>query len=153
MLYALAARWVNEHVLAGRLALPASALSLQGASIGLLLVFRTNAAAARVVESRTLWGTLARHAVDIAQLVAVEAPPKHADAVCATARLLAASLWVLKGGLRDGEAALPHGAGGIRDALLGHAAGPSAAGHARQNGAGGIRDALLGHAAGPQLAA
>ena len=117
VLYALAARWVNEHLLPGRLALPAGALSLQGASIGLLLVFRTNAAAARVVESRTLWGTLARHAVDIAQLVAVEAPPKHADAVCATARLLAASLWVLKGGLRDGEAALPHGAGGAHDAV------------------------------------
>ena len=41
----------------------------------------------------------------------------HADAVCATARLLAASLWVLKGGLRDGEAALPHGAGGAHDAV------------------------------------
>lgn len=65
-LYALIIRWFNDQ-LGGALSVPSSTLSLQVASIGLLLVFRTNQVSGRVTEARALWGALHRHCSTIGE--------------------------------------------------------------------------------------
>jgi hypothetical protein len=114
-LYAVIVRWLNECC-EGRLSLPLAAVSLQGASIGLLLVFRTNQVASRVTEARALWGAVSRHCVTIADVVVCHVDTaRHADAVSEVGRLLASCPLLLKAGLRKREATLPSGAGGAHD--------------------------------------
>ncbi|KAJ1453323.1 Bestrophin, RFP-TM, chloride channel-domain-containing protein [Pelagophyceae sp. CCMP2097] len=106
-----------NFICGGALTLPAVAVSIPAASIGLLLVFRTNQANARVNEARKLWGMLGRAAVDAAQILSASVDPKHDDGVAKIARLLAAAPWVLKAILRDGEAHIESGGGGAHDAV------------------------------------
>eukprot|EP00929_Paragymnodinium_shiwhaense_P103317 TRINITY_DN66730_c0_g1_i1.p1 TRINITY_DN66730_c0_g1~~TRINITY_DN66730_c0_g1_i1.p1 ORF type:complete len:473 (+),score=46.37 TRINITY_DN66730_c0_g1_i1:49-1467(+) len=116
VIFSVLIRLINEQ-LGGVLSVPLAAVTLQGASIGLLLVFRTNSASARVSEARTWWGALARHCVTIADVLHCYVDTsQHADAVAEVGRLLASLGFLLKAGLRCGEASMPLGSGGAHDA-------------------------------------
>ena len=82
------------------LTLPASAHSLLGTLCGLVLVFRTNSSYARFVEGRTAWGSLIKHARDVARL-AIYIPDKNLQR--RLLELTTAYAYVLKTRLRSGR--------------------------------------------------
>ena len=82
------------------LTLPASAHSLLGTLCGLVLVFRTNSSYGRFVEGRTAWGSLIRHARDVARLSVYVPDDKLRRRLC---ELCAAYAYVLKTRLRSGR--------------------------------------------------
>jgi putative membrane protein len=67
-----------------------------GVALGMLIVFRTNAAYGRFWEARTLWGQIVNNSRNLVRMAAVYAPP--ADGL---ARLVAAYVVILKQNLRD----------------------------------------------------
>ena len=76
------------------------ALSLQGAAIGLLLVFRTNNAYSRLEVAREQWGDLIYLSREIVSkcVTALDYP-----VVCAVCRYICAMTWSLRDKLRDAE--------------------------------------------------
>ena len=82
------------------LTLPASAHSLLGTLCGLVLVFRTNSSYARFVDGRTAWGSLIKHARDVARL-AIYIPDKNLQR--RLLELTTAYAYVLKTRLRSGR--------------------------------------------------
>ena len=94
-------------------------LTLSASSIGLLLVFRTNQAAARAIEARKLLGVAKRRSVDVASYFAtatLSAPKKTARLRAVAARYCALSLWALKGAVRPGDAAARAAGAALLDA-------------------------------------
>ena len=83
--------------------LPLAPLTLQASSIGLLLVFRTNQAGARVSEARRAMGTITRASTDAAALLRTRGAA--AAAIDVASRYLALTLWALKAFVRPGDAA------------------------------------------------
>ena len=86
-LYAILVRWLDVQ-LGGALTLPAYSVTVPSSAIGLLLVFRTNQANARLNNARDLWGGLSRNLVDAAQLISCSVQTGHEDAVADLGRLL-----------------------------------------------------------------
>jgi len=108
---AFVAAWATLVALLGyRLPMSPIALQLQGTAIGLLLVFRNNAAYQRLAEARALMGKIillgreiASGAVTYLQADASDGQPSEtAYLVC---RYMAIFGWVFKARLRDGEKA------------------------------------------------
>lgn len=86
--------------------LPLAPLTLSASSIGLLLVFRTNQAAARASEARRLLGLVKRRAADLATYLALEPARDDGDRlVDVGARYCAFLIWAFKGAVRPGDAA------------------------------------------------
>merc|ERR1711966_401575 len=78
------------------LQLPLAPLSLQAASIGLLLVFRTNQTHDRLKEDQRALGGMGPLGREIMQLLVVHVTDEHARSVGHAARLLALYGWALK---------------------------------------------------------
>jgi len=57
-----------DHAIMPVLALPSQPFTLSSPTLGLLLVFRTNASYARWLEARTRWGTIQTHVLNIARM-------------------------------------------------------------------------------------
>ena len=74
--------------------------SSQASSIGLLLVFRTNQAAARALEGRRVLGTIKRQATSIAALL--RTCGADAAVVDVASRYCALAVWAVKGAVRRG---------------------------------------------------
>eukprot|EP00966_Prymnesium_polylepis_P199165 4614923-Prymnesium_polylepis.1 len=91
------------------LQLPLAPLSLQAASIGLLLVFRTNQTHDRLKEAQRSLGGLGPLGREIMQLLIVHVPPERARDVGLAARLLALYGWCVKMHCREqpAESLLP----------------------------------------------
>ena len=92
-----------------RLPMSPVALQLQGTAIGLLLVFRNDAAYQRLAEARALMGRVILLGRELAS-GAVTFLPRDADGhpseeAYAIGRLLAIFSWIFKARLRDGEKA------------------------------------------------
>ena len=78
------------------LTLPLAPLSLQAASIGLLVVFRNNQTHDRLKEAQHALGSLRPIARDIMQILVVNADPAASRDIAHAARLLALFGWALK---------------------------------------------------------
>lgn len=78
------------------LRLPQTPLSLQSASIGLILVFRTNQTHDRLREAQKEMGRLVGVQREILEVLTVNVPVAKSNLVCLSARLLALFGWALK---------------------------------------------------------
>ena len=102
--------WAALVALLGR-RLPMSpvALQLQGTAIGLLLVFRNDAAYSRLAEARGLLGKIILLSRELASgavtYIAPDDDGDPAEAAYTVCRLMAVFGWVFKARLRDGESA------------------------------------------------
>ena len=102
--------WAALVVMLGR-RLPMSpvALQLQGTAIGLLLVFRNDAAYSRLAEARGLLGKIILLSRELASGAVTYIEPDDdghpAEAAYTVCRLMAVFGWVFKARLRDGESA------------------------------------------------
>ncbi|KAL1523630.1 hypothetical protein AB1Y20_018566 [Prymnesium parvum] len=103
----IAVNRLAEHAGLGRpLQLPLAPLSLQAASIGLLVVFRNNQTHDRLKEAQRALGGLGPLGREIMQLLIVHVPPARARDVGHAARLLALYGWALKMQCRGEEQSL-----------------------------------------------
>jgi putative membrane protein len=73
------------------------------APISLLLALRTNRALNRLLEGRSMWGTLVRASTTLAGLAATYIQPKDSNVALLMGRYLAILGWSLKGFLRNEE--------------------------------------------------
>ena len=92
---------LNRLLLGVRLTLPLAPLSLQAASIGLLLVFRNNQTHDRLKEAQRALGGMGPLAREVMHLLVVHAKPTRAHDVGHAARLLALFGFALKAQCRD----------------------------------------------------
>lgn len=78
-----------------------TALSSFTAPLSLLLALRTNRALDRLLEARSMWGTMVRATTTLAGLSALHLQPIHANQALLMGRYLSVFGWILKGHLRE----------------------------------------------------
>mmetsp|Transcript_43056 Transcript_43056/g.99048 ORF Transcript_43056/g.99048 Transcript_43056/m.99048 type:complete len:408 (+) Transcript_43056:67-1290(+) len=88
--------WCIDESMYPLLRLPQTPLGLQAASIGLILVFRTNQTHDRLREAQKEMARLSAVEREVLQMLIVHIPVEYTHVICLVARLLAYFGWLLK---------------------------------------------------------